>query len=477
MSVNYDRPIGERPFGLRLDTLVRLRWLAVGGQVLMLGGVYWGLGFDLPIVPALTILALTSAINVALGLRHPTTRRLDDRAAGWMLAYDILQLALLLYLTGGIANPFCVLLLAPVLISATALSPRTTLALGALAVVSMTIISIQYHPLPWFPGERANIPAFYRAGIWLSLLVSVVFIGSYAWRIAEERSELSDALAATELVLAREQHLSALDGLAAAAAHELGTPLATIALVVRELERELPGDGTHADDIRLLREQTERCRSILGTLATLQAGDAPFDRMPLPLLLEEVVAPHRPFGIKIDVDLQAERANEPVIARNPAILYGLGNLVENAVDYARERVRVSARWDTESVIIGIADDGPGFSSAVIDRIGEPYVTTHGTRRSRPAAEGAPGLGLGFFIAKTLLERTGAAVDVENRPGEGANVWVRWPRRELEQTAGIVPPRSSFTPADAPDLTTNPAGSKISASLPLHARFTAPPQRR
>jgi two-component system sensor histidine kinase RegB len=459
MSLNYDRPIGERPFGLRLDTLIRLRWLAVAGQGLVIGGVYWGLGFDLPIAPALTVVALTAAINVALGLRHPATRRLDDRAAGWMLAYDILQLALLLYLTGGIANPFCVLFLAPVLISATALSPRTTLALGALAVVSMTIISYFYYPLPWFPGEQANIPALYRAGIWLSLLVSVVFIGSYAWRIAEERSELSDALAATELVLAREQHLSALDGLAAAAAHELGTPLATIALVARELERELPRTGSHADDIRLLREQTERCRSILGTLATLQAGDAPFDRMPLSLLLEEVVAPHRPFGITIEIDLPADRADEPVIARNPGILYGLGNLVENAVDYARERVKVSARWDAESVTIGVADDGPGFSPAVIDRIGEPYVTVHGTRRSRPAAEGAGGLGLGFFIAKTLLERTGAALDVENRspPGAGAIVRIRWPRRELEQAAGMVPPRSPAQ-ADTRELSTSPTGS-------------------
>jgi two-component system sensor histidine kinase RegB len=459
MSVNYDRPIGERPFGLRLDTLVRLRWLAVVGQVLVLGGVYWVLGFDLPIVPAFTILGLTAAINVALGMRHPATRRLDDRAAGLMLAYDILQLALLLYLTGGIANPFCALFLAPVLISATALSPRTTLALGALSVVSMTIISFVYYPLPWYAGEQAIIPALYRTGIWLSLLVSVVFIGSYAWRIAEERSELSDALAATELVLAREQHLSALDGLAAAAAHELGTPLATIALVARELERELPRNGSYADDIRLLREQTERCRSILGTLATLQAGDAPFDRMPLTLLVEEVVAPHRPFGIKIDVDLPADRADEPVIARNPGILYGLGNLVENAVDYARERVKVSARWDVESVTIGVTDDGPGFSAAVIDRIGEPYVTAHGTRRSRPSAEDASGLGLGFFIAKTLLERTGAALDVENRPtsGQGAIVWVRWPRRELERAAG-TPPRPLPARADARQQVVSPADS-------------------
>jgi two-component system sensor histidine kinase RegB len=459
MSVDYDRPIGERPFGLRLDTLVRLRWLAVAGQLLLLVGVHWGLGFELPIFPALAIVALTAAINLALGWRTPMTRRLDDRAAGWMLAYDILQLAVLLYLTGGIANPFCVLFLAPVLISATALSPRTTLALGALAVVSMTLIGYFHQPLPWFPGVEPQIPPLYRLGLWVSLLVSVVFIGIYAWRIAEERRELSDALAATELVLAREQHLSALDGLAAAAAHELGTPLATIALVVRELERELPKQGSHADDIRLLREQTERCRAILSTLTTLRAGDAPFDRMALSLLLEEVVAPHRPFGIEIAIDAPAEKLDEPVIARNPGILYGLGNIVENAVDFARTKVVVAARWTADRIEIEVSDDGPGFAPGVIDRIGEPYVTAHGSRRGRPAADATAGLGLGFFIAKTLLERTGATLEVENRtvPGSGARVRVRWTRPELEQSSALLTPRPAIR-SEVPAFVSSPAAT-------------------
>ena len=200
-------------------------------------------------------------------------------------------------------------------------------------------------------------------------------------------------------MLAREQHLSALDGLAAAAAHELGTPLSTVVLVVRELERALPKDGPHADDIKLLREQTERCRSILATLTTLGSGDAPFDRMPLSLLMEEVAAPHRPFGVEITLDLPLERADEPVIARNPGIIYGLGNFVENAVDFARSQVAVSARWDADTIAIEISDDGPGFSPAVIDRIGEPYVTVRGSRRDRAAVDGPGGLGLGFFIAK------------------------------------------------------------------------------
>jgi two-component system sensor histidine kinase RegB len=338
---------------------------------------------------------------------------------------------LLLYFTGGLANPFSVLFLAPVLISATALSPRTTLVLGTLAVTLATALGIFHQPLPWYPESAYIPPALFTLGMWASVVVSVAFIGGYAFAVAKETRQLSDALAETELVLAREQHLSALDGLAAAAAHELGTPLATIAIVVRELERDLPANSPLRDDIGLLREQSERCRSILRTLTSLGSGDAPFDRMPLSHLLEEVVTPHQPFGVEIKVELPTKRDKEPVVARNPAILYGLGNIVENAVDFANHAVSVAAGWTGDEVSIVVTDDGPGFAPEVINRIGEPYVTM----RRRRGEQGTPpgGLGLGFFIAKTLLERTGASLSLENRtfPDSGAIVRIEWPRAALE----------------------------------------------
>ncbi len=427
-----DQLIGPRPYGLRLDTLVRLRWLAVAGQTATLLGVHFGLGFPLPLWPALAIVSLTALTNIALRARKPRPQRLDEKQSALILGFDIVQLALLLYLTGGLANPFSVLFLAPVLISATALSPRITLILGALAVSLATLLGVWHHPLPWFPGIDYVPPWLFMLGMWASVVVSVAFIGGYAFTVAKEARQLSDALSEAELVLAREQHLTALDGLAAAAAHELGTPLATIAIVVRELERELPEDSPHRDDIRLLREQSERCRSILRTLTSLNAGDAPFDRMPLSHLLEELVTPHRPFGRTINIDMQANGTPEPVVARNPAILYGLGNIVENAVDFASDSVWVAARWDEDDVQITVTDDGPGFAPGVIDRIGEPYVTMRGQARGGEEAPGG-GLGLGFFIAKTLLERSGAALSFENRvfPETGAIVTARWPRSSLE----------------------------------------------
>ncbi len=423
--------IGPRPYGIRLDTLVRLRWLAVAGQAIALVIVYWGFGFSLPIWPALAIVAVTAATNLALRLRKPRVQRVEDREAGVILGFDIIQLALLLYLTGGLGNPFSELFLAPVLISATALKPRTTLTLGILVVILATIISNIHHPLPWSANSVFMPPKLFIVGMWASVLVSVAFIGGYAWAVAKETRQLSDALAETELVLAREQHLTALDGLAAAAAHELGTPLATIAIVAREMERDLPTDSPHIGDVKLLREQSERCRAILRTLTSLDSGDAPFDRMPLTHLLDEVVSPHRPFGIEIDVETPDGKTGEPVIARNPAILYGLGNLVENAVDYARERVNVVAQWSKNEVSVQVIDDGPGFAPEVINRIGEPYVTN---RARRTGEEDTPGgLGLGFFIAKTLLERTGALLSLENRiyPHTGAMVRVRWSREAFE----------------------------------------------
>jgi two-component system, sensor histidine kinase RegB len=421
-------PPGSLPYGLRLDTMIRLRWLVVAGQSLTLIGVEWGFGFDLPIVPALVLVAFTAATNLYLRFRYPRPHRLSEPASGLLLAYDVLQLTALLILTGGVDNPFVAFYLAPLLISATALSPRTTFLIGGFIIAMMTVMSFVSLPLPWYPDNAISFPLLYRASEWIAMFVQVVFIGLYTWKIADENRQIANALAATELVLEREQHLSALDGLAAAAAHELGTPLATIALVSREIERAMPAGAVYADDIRLLRQQTERCRAILARITSLGSGDAPFDRMPLSQLIDEVVAPHRPFGTEITVTLSHEHGAEPEIARNPGILYGLGNLIENAVDFAAGKVAVAATWNAEAIEIRIVDDGPGFADEVIDRIGEPYLSV---RRRKTAGPG--GLGLGIFIAKTLLERTGATLLIRNRPHpeRGASVLVRWPRDKFK----------------------------------------------
>jgi two-component system sensor histidine kinase RegB len=425
-------PLPQRR-NVRLDTLLRLRWLAIIGQTTAVLVVYYAIEFPLPIWACVAVIALSAWLNVALRVRFSLTQRLEPERAAWLLAFDIAELAVLLFLTGGLENPFAFLFLAPVLLSATALPPRITIILGVFAVLCATVLVFAHYPLPWDADDPLELPWIYLLGVWLSILLAIGFIGVYAWQITEESRQIAEALAATELVLAREQHLSQLDGLAAAAAHELGTPLSTISVVVKELERALEPDSPHMDDVRLLREQSQRCRDILAKLSELSTGE-PFDRVPLPALIEEVVAPHRNFGIAIDVAMQHDAP--PMGARNPAILYGLGNLLENAVDFAQTRVEVTADWSDEEVAVTISDDGPGFAPAVMDRIGEPYVRSSKRRRMNAGGE-TTGLGLGFFIAKTLLERSGASIDFENRtfPDRGAVLRVHWARSDFERLPG------------------------------------------
>eukprot|EP00439_Symbiodinium_sp_Y106_P088235 s1_g771.t1 len=350
-----------------------LRWLAVAGQLAAVLFVYFVLQFPLPLGFCLAAIAASAWLNVFLSLRYRTPVRLPDNQAAAYLAYDLLQLAALLYLTGGLGNPFTLLFMVPVTISATTLSPKSTGLLLSLAFVCVTVLSVYHLPLPWTPDAPLVLPGMYQAGIWAGLLLGLGFVAVYAYRIADEARRMSNALEATELVLAREQRLSALDGLAAAAAHELGTPLGTIALVARELQRDKPTGDQLDEDLNLLRSQAERCKEILSRLTHQpDARDALYARIEIDALLSEIVAPHRDMDVSFDLATQGEGATAPSLVRRPEILYGLGNFVENASDFARRTVTITGDYDEEMVCITIIDDGPGFPVDMVDRLGEPY---------------------------------------------------------------------------------------------------------
>jgi two-component system, sensor histidine kinase RegB len=426
---------------LRLNTTIRLRWFAVAGQIATILTISYGFGFPVPVGLCLAVIGLSAALNILLALTYPRSQLLLSRQAILLLSYDIIQLSALLYLTGGLENPFSFLLVVPVAVSASTQPLAITSALAALDVVLATVLARYHMPLPWAHEEPPLLPANYMVGLWSALVSCIVFIAIYAWRIGQEARQMSQALTAAELVLAREQRLSALDGLAAAAAHQLGTPLSTITLVAKELEREIPKDSPLREDITLLQTQTARCRDILSELARSGREDEDdhiFSQMRLSHLLEEVAAPLRSPGVEIDVRIAdgahlSKPASEPVIPRNPGLMHSLRNLVENAVDFANERVTLDASYDQENVRLRISDDGPGFHANVISHLGEPYVT------SRPRGEGENqeiGMGLGFFIAKTLLERSGASIRVANRvlPESGASIEIAWQRKRLEASA-------------------------------------------
>src|SRR3954449_13396274 len=262
------------PRTVRLKTLITLRWFAVIGQAVTVFIVYYWLEFDLPIAACLSVIVVSAWLNVALRMHYGNVQRLEPDRVAWLLAYDIAQLTVLMVLTGGLENPFAFFVLAPVSIAAISLPLRYTLPLAVFALTTSTVLAFIFWPLPWWSDQSIIFPPLYFFSTWVANLVAIVFIGTYAWQVAEESRLMADALTATELVLAREQHLSQLDGLAAAAAHELGTPLSTITLVARELQRALGPESPHAEDVKLLREQAQRCREILRKLTSLGDGTA-----------------------------------------------------------------------------------------------------------------------------------------------------------------------------------------------------------
>ncbi len=420
---------------ISLRTLVPIRWVAIGGQALTILTVHYVIGFHLPLLPALAAVAASALLNVILIARRQVARQLGERYATLCLGYDILQLAILLYLTGGLQNPFSILILAPVTVAATILSKRPVIMLSVLAVAAISALALGHLPLPWRSGPGPLVfPPEIVVGTWIALVLATVFIAGYTWSVAQDARRLRDAVAATQLALAREQRVSAVGALAAAAAHELGSPLATIAVVARELAHELPPDSPHAEDAALLLSQTERCRHILAELSQRpeEDGGSPYARLPISVLVEAAAAPHQERGVRlIFAAAGAPAEDEPQVRRSPEILHGLHNLIQNAVQFARREVTVTTFWDRATVSVEIADDGPGFLLHLLGRLGEPYLSTR--------AGAADHMGLGIFIAQSLLERSGARLAFDNLEEGGAHVAISWNRANLETIDKIRPP--------------------------------------
>ncbi|KKB08363.1 ActS/PrrB/RegB family redox-sensitive histidine kinase [Devosia chinhatensis] len=428
-------PAGWRP--LRLQSLLVLRWLAVVGQTIGVLFVYLGLGFPLPLLACLGLIALSAALNIGLVWRFGANMRLTPRVAALQLTFDLCQLGGLLALTGGLQNPFSLLLLAPVSVSATTLPQRQTLLIAFLACAVASLISVVHLPLPWDPAERLVFNRIYVIGIWVSIICGVVFIAAYTNRVAHDSRQIADALSATELALSRREQLSALDGLAAAAAHELGTPLSTIALAAKEMRAEVEEGSQLAEDVELIIAQSARCRAILAKLRNL--GNEPADlfaEAPLTDILAEVARPHEGRGKVILFYSEKAAGAAPVFPRSVGLLYGLGNLIENATDFATQTVRIESAWDPAEITVSITDDGKGFAPELIARLGEPYLTSRPRDPAGSDAHQPGGLGLGIFIAKTLLERTGARLRFDNaEPGGHARVTIAWQRNALDLRSG------------------------------------------
>jgi len=412
---------------LRRQTLVALRWGAVLGQILALIIVSQFLGFEYPLLACgLTVLA-SVIVNIVVTLKLPLDRRVSNFEAYMQLGFDLWQLAGLLWLTGGIVNPFSILFLAPVVTAATTLSRWVVLALGGMALTLSFGLVFYHHPLPWAPAGSFDLPLILKLGIWMAILVGASFTSFYAWRSTHESRKMAFALAAAEALLAHEQKLSALGGLAAAAAHELGTPLATIQVVAKEMSREVAPDTPLGEDAALILSQAQRCRDILEQLSRRgDEGDIIHDVLSIEDLLEEAAEPF--IGREKDiVIICAGDGDEPALKRRPELLYALKNYIDNAVDFAESRVELSAEWNADTVTIKVDDDGTGFDPALKSRLGQPYAST------RRRAKTAGGLGLGVFISERLIKQTGGTVRYLTSPLGGARILAVLPRDRLSAT--------------------------------------------
>lgn len=418
---------------VRVRTLLYLRWIGLCGQLLAVYITEVLLHLDTPLSACLLVIAASAVANLHLLRVRPSASWLGRRMATLHLAFDVTQVSALLYLTGGLHNPFAMIIMVPVTISATILPLRSTMALGAMAIGAVTLLAFFFRPLPWPDAFGLTLPRLYVGGVWVALVTTVLFVGGYAWRVAAEARSMANALTATKMALAREQRLSAVGGVAAAAAHELGSPLSTIAVVTKELLRDVPLDSPLRDDIELLQSEAARCREILAGLtdAPERKSESPLDLTPVSILLTELAEAAETLATEVEVIVNPDcEGDEPTLPRTPELVHGLTNFIHNATQFAQSRVEVSVFWDADDLAILVEDDGPGFPATVLDRLGEPYISTR---------EGESGhMGLGVFIATTLLSHTGATVEFGNGDKidpdadglSGARVLIAWERARL-----------------------------------------------
>ena len=416
----------EENLNLDKKTLVFLRWIAIFGQLFSINLVYFFLDLNFPVLFCHIIIFIGFFTNIYLqfGLK---ANLLKDLYSSSFLMYDIIQLSILLFLTGGIFNPFAILLIVPTIVSSTFLSMGSTIILGTSTIILLFVLTFFNMPLPGMEEYVLSFPNYYVTGILISLIIGLIFLSYFGVRFAGETKKRSDALNKLQQILAKEYELESLGGQAAAAAHSLGTPLATIAVVAKEMRKEAGDNSKFTKDIDLLISQTKRCSEILKKISQKQIiKDEFLSAMSFENLLEEIIksfkeSSEKNIGLNIDKDV-----NKIDIKKNPEIVYGLRNFIGNAVKFSHQNILISIISDNINLFVIIEDDGPGFPDDIIKAIGEPYIKS----RSKLSKNNA-GLGLGTFLGKTLLERQSAMISFENNSSlKGAKVKIKWRINDL-----------------------------------------------
>ena len=413
---------------LNLDrkTLVTLRWIALIGQFAAINIVFFILKLDFPIHATYIIILIGIITNIYLQYRIKATQ-LKDLYSSLFLIFDLFQLGLLLYLTGGIHNPFTFLLIIPAIVSSTFLSMGTTIILGLLTLAVLILITFFHLPLPG-TEESLKFPEYYLTGIIISISIGLIFLSYFGIRFSGETKKRSEALNELQQTLSKEYELESLGGQAAAAAHSLGTPLATITVVAKELRKEIGESSRHTKDLDLLISQTKRCSEILKQISKKEiTEDKFFSFTEFEILLSEIIESFKETSDKTIELYSSESNNSCKIKRSPEIIYGLRNFIGNAIKFAKQNINISLKINKDLVNILIEDDGPGFPDDIIKILGEPYIKSKSQEISSKS-----GTGLGTFLGKTLLERKGANLDFgKSEKLQGAKVNISWLIKNLK----------------------------------------------
>jgi len=414
---------------LHLDkkTLTNLRWIAIFGQLIAINLVYYYLKLDLPIIETHIVILIGLITNIILQFKIKINQ-LKNLYSALFLTYDLLQLSILLYFTGGITNPFSLLLIIPSIVSSTFLSIGTTIILGILTIILLFFLTEYYRMLPGLDVYSFSFPEYYLSGILVSIIIGLIFLSYFGIRFSAETKKRSEALDKLQQVMAKEYELDSLGGLVAAAAHSLGTPLATILIVAKELKKEIGDKSKHSKDLDLLISQARRCSDILKQISKKEISDDQFiNLIKAEDLLEEIIRSFEQTSDKLINLITEKDKNKINIKRSPEIVYGLRNFVGNAIKFADKKINISLESDNQILLISINDDGPGFAEDIIKFIGEPYLKSKSKEISYKE-----GLGLGIFLGKTLLERKKAELRFFNNEDlKGATVKISWNIKDIK----------------------------------------------
>ena len=414
--------------GLRLRTLNLTRWIAILGQYIAVATAFFWLEINFNIYLASVCILISIILNIIVSIKFLPIRTLNSNETLFYLIFDSIQLVALLYITGGLTNPFCILIIAPFIISATYLDLFRTIIIGIVSILSLSLLAFFYQPISSniFEFSSSDFSSFQIFSIWLSLIVSLAFIGIYCFRVANESRKVEKALNETQIALSDEEKISDMMSLTAAAVHELGTPLSTISVIIKEIVNELDVGEKNYDDILLIQSQIKRCSEILNRLrqGDISNDNSPFiNELDFPRLINEIVKDYELEEIKLNFEIDDYFKNSNfIILRKPEIVHSLSNIIENAYQYAKHSVTIKLILKDENVILEIINDGEGFPANILPILGEPYVKKNEKNHK--------GIGLGLFIAKNLINKTAGKIEFRNIENTGACVKIIWKKDNL-----------------------------------------------